>query len=339
MTHILNVTQEIPDHFAAKFKYKRISITDMPSTPIAQHFDVCYQFIQEARDCRGTCLVHCYYGASRSASIVIAYLMTTERMRFKEALGYLQMLNPMVNPNDGFEKQLRQLDEKLFHQPREHVRHSSPRHHQRHSSGSSTGSASFRELTGTGSPIHSTATRQSSSATASPVTSKPVVCEPCTNGDVHSSPHTPQAVMATGNEQTKAAVKNASPSIVRRQGPSVHIPHSPLASEPVKPAQCEPAQTEEDICQMKQTVQKHLDTAVRKDSMNDCDMKTDPMVSAWSPGSQTPPNNNKHSEFKQRPVSPRQPPHTGNVVETSVVTQTYTGTIQNDDSNNNIDTT
>ena len=110
MTHILNTTEEVENSYPDKFVYKRISIPDKTSTNIEQYFEECFEFIQNAVSKKGVVLVHCYYGASRSASVVIGYLIKHERMRYHEALGYLQILRPETHPNDGFQKQLRQFE-------------------------------------------------------------------------------------------------------------------------------------------------------------------------------------------------------------------------------------
>lgn len=107
VTHILNVTTEVECSFPDKFIYKRIPIPDLPSTRIVQFFDEAFDFINECRANNGCVLTHCFYGNSRSASFVMAYLMNTEQMRYREALEYLQIIRPDVNPNDGFERQLK----------------------------------------------------------------------------------------------------------------------------------------------------------------------------------------------------------------------------------------
>lgn len=107
VTHILNVTTEVECSFPDKFIYKRIPIADLPSTRIVPYFDEAFEFINECRAQGGCVLSHCYYGNSRSASFVIAYLIATEQMRYREALEYLHILRPDVHPNDGFERQLK----------------------------------------------------------------------------------------------------------------------------------------------------------------------------------------------------------------------------------------
>ncbi len=108
------MTEEVVDSFPNKFVYKRISIPDTTTTNLEQYFKECFEFIENACANHGVVLVHCFYGASRSASIVIGYLIKHERMRYHEALEYLQILRPGVHPNDGFEKQLRQFEDHVL---------------------------------------------------------------------------------------------------------------------------------------------------------------------------------------------------------------------------------
>ncbi|GBG81190.1 hypothetical protein CBR_g31863 [Chara braunii] len=59
---------------------------------------------------RHAVLVHCFAGVSRSASVVVAYLMKKEKLSFKEAFLSLKKVHPHACPNQGFREQLQ-----LFH--------------------------------------------------------------------------------------------------------------------------------------------------------------------------------------------------------------------------------
>jgi protein-tyrosine phosphatase len=113
VTHILNVTIEVADKFPGLYVYRRVAISDKPSAQIIPHFDDSFRFIDEARAAGGCVLVHCYYGNSRSASFVIGYLMTSERMRYADSLRYLQILRPEICPNNGFQRQLKEYESTL----------------------------------------------------------------------------------------------------------------------------------------------------------------------------------------------------------------------------------
>ena len=54
-------------------------------------------------------LVHCHAGKSRSAAIVIYYLMNRYGKSFEDALAYLKLRRPGINPNMGFCIQLANL--------------------------------------------------------------------------------------------------------------------------------------------------------------------------------------------------------------------------------------
>jgi atypical dual specificity phosphatase len=51
-------------------------------------------------------LVHCFAGKSRSASVIIGYLMKYHNMRFEEAYTYVKHIRPSIDPNIGFYCQL-----------------------------------------------------------------------------------------------------------------------------------------------------------------------------------------------------------------------------------------
>jgi atypical dual specificity phosphatase len=59
-------------------------------------------------------LVHCLAGMSRSATIVIAYLLATTPMTAVEATGFVRSKREIVRPNYGFTKQLEQYERRYF---------------------------------------------------------------------------------------------------------------------------------------------------------------------------------------------------------------------------------
>lgn len=60
----------------------------------------------------GKVLVHCAMGLSRSATLVLAYLMIHENMKLEDAIEAVSA-NRNISPNEGFLEQLRQLDKEL----------------------------------------------------------------------------------------------------------------------------------------------------------------------------------------------------------------------------------
>lgn len=113
ITHVLNLTTNIPNKFEPEITYLKITIFDFESQNISQYFSEANEFISEAlaKNENNAVLVHCNAGISRSASFVIAYLMKKCNYKtYREALAYVRKCRPVVSPNRGFEKQLLNLE-------------------------------------------------------------------------------------------------------------------------------------------------------------------------------------------------------------------------------------
>ncbi|CAD8162731.1 unnamed protein product [Paramecium pentaurelia] len=93
-------------------QHLRIVLNDLDNSNIKQYFDQTNQFIQSNLN-KGNLLVHCMAGVSRSAAIVIAYLMWSQKMTFQNALIYVTKKREQVYPNKGFRQQLIQYEEEL----------------------------------------------------------------------------------------------------------------------------------------------------------------------------------------------------------------------------------
>lgn len=62
-------------------------------------------------------MVHCYAGVSRSSAITIAYLMYKYRWSLQKTLRFVIHKRVVAKPNDGFMKQLQDVEKKLFIPP------------------------------------------------------------------------------------------------------------------------------------------------------------------------------------------------------------------------------
>lgn len=92
-------------------RYLYINVMDHPKQDILSHFEVSNEFINNAlRDPANKVYVHCVAGISRSASLVIAYIMQSRRMNYAEAHGLVSKKRSFIDPNEGFTRQL-----KLWH--------------------------------------------------------------------------------------------------------------------------------------------------------------------------------------------------------------------------------
>ncbi|KAF5736826.1 Dual specificity protein phosphatase 1 isoform 2 [Tripterygium wilfordii] len=113
VTHILTVASSLPPAHPDDFVYKVIPVMDRPDTDLRQYFDECFSFIDEAKEKGGGVLVHCFVGRSRSATIVIAYLMKKHGMSLSQAQDHVKSRRPQVCPNVGFMKQLQDFEKSL----------------------------------------------------------------------------------------------------------------------------------------------------------------------------------------------------------------------------------
>ena len=109
ITHILTVCECLPPKFPTDFAYKIIAVTDEPTTKLSNHFKDALDFIKNAIAEGKNVLVHCFAGVSRSASVVIAYLMKYHKMEFNAAVSFVRAKRPWINPNYGFQAQLRRF--------------------------------------------------------------------------------------------------------------------------------------------------------------------------------------------------------------------------------------
>ncbi|CAF0922519.1 unnamed protein product [Didymodactylos carnosus] len=116
ITHILNCTLEwainpaLPEHI----KVKKIPLKDITEENISEQFDIVYDFLNEIKQQGGRVLIHCVVGRSRSASLVLSYLMKAEKMNLGEAYAYLLNCRNQIKPNDSFIKQLMFYEYKLY---------------------------------------------------------------------------------------------------------------------------------------------------------------------------------------------------------------------------------
>ncbi|XP_017010694.2 dual specificity protein phosphatase 19 [Drosophila takahashii] len=109
LTHILSVGIETPEvEWPTPVKCKYLPCLDLPETDLLHYvLPVSLDFIDEARQSQGCVLVHCNAGVSRSASVVIGYLMQRRDMCYEDAYNLVKSWRPCIQPNAGFMQQLK----------------------------------------------------------------------------------------------------------------------------------------------------------------------------------------------------------------------------------------
>jgi len=121
VSHVLNTaegqtsgTVDTNQKFYKPFNinYKGLKLLDVSQANISIHFTEISDFIDEGLSSGGKVLVNCQKGVSRSSAAVLAYLMLRHNMTAVDALIEVRKQRD-VRPNDGFLRQLADLDNKL----------------------------------------------------------------------------------------------------------------------------------------------------------------------------------------------------------------------------------
>ncbi|MGH0180374.1 UNVERIFIED_CONTAM: hypothetical protein FKN15_004031 [Acipenser sinensis] len=115
ITHIVCVRQDIEanfikPNFPQKFRYLVFDIADNPVENIIRYFPRMKEFIDGCLQNGGKVLVHGNAGISRSAALVIAYLMETFGVKYRDAFSHVQERRFCINPNVGFVHQLQEYE-------------------------------------------------------------------------------------------------------------------------------------------------------------------------------------------------------------------------------------
>jgi dual specificity phosphatase 12 len=117
ITHVLSVIDYDPllqERFA-HLKHFHVRADDHPNENLLQHFEDAVRYIDaalqelnqsEEEGSGGGVFVHCAMGKSRSATLVVAYLMWKYQLDPVTALEQLCEGRPVCDPNPGFKEQL-----------------------------------------------------------------------------------------------------------------------------------------------------------------------------------------------------------------------------------------
>ena len=101
--NILSLTSDTPKILSTKLNQKIIDINDFSNENIIQYFYECIQFIENSNKV----FVHCNKGISRSATIVIAYIMWKNHYNYIDSFFYVKNKRNFISPNEGFIQQLK----------------------------------------------------------------------------------------------------------------------------------------------------------------------------------------------------------------------------------------
>lgn len=110
ITHVLTVMDtrlfKLDAAALAGFATLQLPVIDTPAFKLLPYFPQCIDLIDRALRDGGKVLVHCFLGVSRSASVVVAYLMAKRALAPRDALALVRVARPIAQPNVGFMRQL-----------------------------------------------------------------------------------------------------------------------------------------------------------------------------------------------------------------------------------------
>ncbi|XP_037550421.1 dual specificity protein phosphatase 13-like [Nematolebias whitei] len=119
ITHVLNAAhgklccKGSDDFYGTTEKYYGVPANDLPTFDLSPFFYPAAEFIHQALTSGGKVLVHCAVGVSRSAALVLAYLMIHHHLSLLSSIHHVQQKR-WIFPNRGFLRQLIKLDRKLL---------------------------------------------------------------------------------------------------------------------------------------------------------------------------------------------------------------------------------
>ena len=112
---IINSSPCISNYFQNEFEYYNVKVEDILGADILCHLDntvtKMHEFIEN--NPQKSVFVHCFMGSSRSATIIIAYLMKYHNYNLRDALNFVKEKREVVNLNQDFFKQLSEFDKTL----------------------------------------------------------------------------------------------------------------------------------------------------------------------------------------------------------------------------------
>ena len=110
ISNILICAEGCEPFFKDEYKYKILYIDDAIDENILSWLQEAFEFIDSSEK---NIYIHCVMGISRSPSIVIAYLMYKNKMSYEEAYDFVKNKRNVINPNSGFQEQLKKFEKIL----------------------------------------------------------------------------------------------------------------------------------------------------------------------------------------------------------------------------------
>jgi protein-tyrosine phosphatase len=108
ITHFINLSDYVfTGPQSSHYDILDIIVSDSSSTCIFPVFEYTNRYISRNIRKGVNVLVFCTAGISRSSTVIIAYLIKSEKLKVAQALEKVRRIRSIVNPNRGFLRQLK----------------------------------------------------------------------------------------------------------------------------------------------------------------------------------------------------------------------------------------
>ena len=111
---VVNCAFEITSEYK-DLKFFELKLIDNDEQNLFPKFEIAYKYIKiNSKKSNKNILIHCTYGKSRSASLVLFYIMKEKKWDYDTCFQYMRARRPLVSPNEHFQKQLRDYYDKYI---------------------------------------------------------------------------------------------------------------------------------------------------------------------------------------------------------------------------------
>lgn len=116
ISHVINCAADYSGNYHEDkgLKYLSFHLKDHTRENIESCFYRAIEFITEAKQQGGRVFVHCVQGISRSATIILSYMIFTSKIHFEEGLKFVREKRQIANPNMNFMAQLIWFHKRLY---------------------------------------------------------------------------------------------------------------------------------------------------------------------------------------------------------------------------------
>jgi protein-tyrosine phosphatase len=102
---IVNATPSISNYFPDEFNYYNCKVVDLNDSSLGNYYKQFYEIVKDSDNV----FVHCFAGKSRSAVLVLYYMMREYGWSLERSLEMLKVKRPCININTTFIEELKEM--------------------------------------------------------------------------------------------------------------------------------------------------------------------------------------------------------------------------------------